>query len=67
MLRNTDRSLARLVGGALHAAGLGSRAIVDAHVVSTAAEAGGGVVLTGDQKDLEQLAAAYRSVVAGRI
>jgi predicted nucleic acid-binding protein len=63
ILRDTDRRLARLVGGVLHAAGAGSEDIVDAHVVAVAVEAGGGVVLTADVDDLERLAMPYRSIV----
>ena len=44
-LRDTDRVLARLVGGVLAAARAGSEDLADAHVVATAVEAGGGVVL----------------------
>jgi predicted nucleic acid-binding protein len=58
-VRDTDRALARLVGGVLSAAGAGSEDMVDAHVVATAVEAGGGTLLTGDADDLERLAAAY--------
>jgi len=58
----TDRSFARLVGGVLTAAGVGSEYLADAHVVAAAVERGGGVALTGDPDDLERLAAAYRSV-----
>lgn len=61
--RDTDRALARFVGAVLHAAEAGSADIVDAHVVAVAAEAGGGLVLTGDPSDLERLAAPYRSTV----
>ncbi|MDQ3452772.1 MAG: VapC toxin family PIN domain ribonuclease [Actinomycetota bacterium] len=61
--RDTDRTLARFVGAVLHAAGAGSADIVDAHVVAVAAEAGGGLVLTGHPTDLERLAAPYRSTV----
>lgn len=61
-IRATDRSLARLVGATLASARAGSELIVDAHVVSAAVEAGGGVVLTGDPDDLERLAAPYRNV-----
>jgi predicted nucleic acid-binding protein len=57
-VRDTDRALARLVGGVL-AAGADSEDMVDAHVVATAVEAGGGILLTGDADDLERLAAAY--------
>jgi predicted nucleic acid-binding protein len=62
MIRNTDRSFARLVGGVLAAARAGSELIVDAHVVAAAAEAGGGMVLTVDPVDLERLASPYRNV-----
>lgn len=62
MTRDTDRALARFVGAVLHAAEAGSADIVDAHVVA-AAEAGGGLVLTGDPSGLERLAAPYRSTI----
>ncbi|MGF1648193.1 MAG: PIN domain-containing protein [Kineosporiaceae bacterium] len=55
----TDRSLARLVGGVLLAAGAGSAMMADAHVVAAAVDGGGGVVLTGDPGDLGRLAAPY--------
>lgn len=61
--RNTDRPLAQFVGAVLHAAEATSADIVDAHVVAVAAEAGGGLVLTGDPTDLRRLAASYVSVV----
>jgi predicted nucleic acid-binding protein len=61
--RDTDRELARLVGGVLAAAGADSGLIVDAHVVATAVEAGGGVVVTGDEPDLTRLAARFPHVV----
>lgn len=61
-VRETDRSLARLVGGVLTAAGADSRHLADAHVVAAAAELGGGVALTSDPEDLERLAAVYRNV-----
>ncbi len=60
--RDTDRRLARIVGGVLSAAGAGSAMIVDAHVVAVAVEAGGGVVVTGDRPDLERLSAPYHHV-----
>lgn len=63
VLRDTDRALARLVGSVLAAAGDGSEHLADAHVVATAVEAGGGVVLTADPDDLERLAAPYRTIV----
>lgn len=61
-VRDTDRALARLVGGILSAAGAGSSDMADAHAVATAVEAGGGVVLTGDRRDLARLAAPYPNV-----
>lgn len=63
LLRDTDRALARLVGGLLDAARVGSEHIVDAHVVAVAVERGGGALLTGDPVDLERLAAPYRGIV----
>lgn len=60
--RDTDRPLARIVGGVLAAAGAGSSMIVDAHVVALAVESGGGVVVTGDVRDLAKLAAPYHHV-----
>lgn len=60
--RDTDRRLARIVGGVLAAAGAGSELIVDAHVVAVAVEAGGGVVVTGDEHDLTRLSAPYHHV-----
>ena len=63
VLRDTDRVLARLVGGVLAAASSGSEDLADAHVVATAVEAGGGVVLTGDVDDLVRLAEPFRTVV----
>jgi predicted nucleic acid-binding protein len=67
LMRDTDRTLARLVGGVLTAAKQDSAQIVDAHVVAVAVERGGGVILTGDVADLERLAAPYRSVRAHSI
>ena len=61
--RDTDRSLARIVGGVLAAAGARSVMIVDAHVVATAGEAGGGIVVTGDVRDLQRLSAPYPNIV----
>ena len=61
-VRDTDRSLARYVGGVLAAAGAGSADLADAHVVAAAVEAGGGVLVTGDPQDLERLAAPYANV-----
>lgn len=66
-LRDTDRNLARLVGAILSAAGAGSEDLADAHVVAVAAEAGGGVVVTGDPVDMTRLAAPYRTIVVEAI
>lgn len=63
LLRDTDRSLARLIGALLAEAGAGSALFADAHPVAVAVEAGGGAVLTGDPADLTRLAAPYRTVV----
>ncbi len=62
-VRDTDRPLARLVGGILAAADAGSRHLADAHVIAAAVDVGGGVALTTDPEDLERLAAAYRNVM----
>jgi predicted nucleic acid-binding protein len=61
-VRDTDRELARLVGGVLTAARADSTALADAHAVAAAVEAGGGVVVTGDESDIERLAATYPNV-----
>ena len=63
VLRDTDRVLARLIGGVLSAAGAGSEDLADAHVVAVAVEGGGGVVLTGDPHDMARLSDPYRTVV----
>ncbi len=60
--RDTDRSLARLIGGVIAAAGAGSEDLADAHVVATAVEGGRSVILTGDPADIGRLAAPYASV-----
>lgn len=60
--RDTDRQLARLVGGVLAAAGAGSEHLADAHVVATAVEAGRALIMTGDVDDVVRLAAPYASV-----
>ena len=64
--RDTDRGLARIVGGVLAAADAGSEHLADAHVVATAVEAGRSIVVTGDPDDIARLAAPYptASVVA---
>lgn len=61
-IRDTDRPLAKLVGGILAAADRGSAHVVDAHVVAATVECGGGVCLTGDPDDLNALAAPYANV-----
>ena len=58
----TDRSMAKLVGGVLGSVGANSDDLADAHCVAVAVAAGGGVVLTGDPKDLQRLASAYNNV-----
>jgi predicted nucleic acid-binding protein len=61
-LRDTDRHFARLVGGVLAEARMGSEHLADAHAVAAAVEVGGGVLLTADHKDLARLAAPYRTI-----
>jgi predicted nucleic acid-binding protein len=61
-VRDTDREFARYVGGVLTAAQADSADLADAHAVASAVEAGGGVILTGDQDDLERLASAYPNI-----
>ncbi|HEY6496294.1 MAG TPA: PIN domain-containing protein [Trebonia sp.] len=63
LIRDTDRPLARLIGGLLAEAGAGSELFADAHPVAVAVEAGGGVVQTADPDDLARLSAPYRSIV----
>jgi predicted nucleic acid-binding protein len=62
-LRDTDRALAKIVGGVLAAAQAGSEHLADAHVIATAVELGGGIALTVDAEDLSRLAASYRNVL----
>jgi hypothetical protein len=52
LLRDTDRTLARLIGALLSEAGASSALLADAHPVAVAVEAGGGVVQTADPEDL---------------
>jgi len=61
-VRDTDRSLAKLVGGVLAAAKAGSEHLADAHVIAAAVDLGGGIALTTDPEDLGRLAAAFRNV-----
>lgn len=66
-VRETDRGLARLVGGVLTAARADSADLADAHVVAVAVEAGGGVVITSDHDDLQRLAASYPNVLISKV
>jgi predicted nucleic acid-binding protein len=66
-VRDTDRSLARLVGGVLDAAAAGSEDLADAHAVAVAIETGGGVIVSADPDDMERLAAGYPNVHVARI
>jgi len=66
-VRDTDRSLARIVGGVLAAADLGSQHLADAHVIAAAVDLGGGITLTTDPEDLGRLAAAYGNVTVIRL
>jgi predicted nucleic acid-binding protein len=63
VLRDTDRSLARLIGALLTEASADSTLFADAHPVAVAVEAGGGVIQTADPDDLTRLAAPYAGVV----
>ncbi len=62
LVRATDRGFARLVGGVLSAARAGSSELADAHTVAAAVEAGGGVIVTGDESEVARLAAVYPNV-----
>ena len=61
-VRDTDRAFARYVGAVLTAAGADSSDIADAHAVASAVEVGGGVILTGDEEDLDRLSAPYPNI-----
>jgi predicted nucleic acid-binding protein len=63
VLRDTDRSLARLIGALLAEAGASSALFADAHPVAVAVEAGGGVVQTADPDDIGRLAAPYGNIL----
>ena len=63
----TDRQMAKMVGGILGAADASSNDLADAHCVAVAVQAGGGVVLTGDDTDLRRLCAGYSNVVVSKI
>jgi hypothetical protein len=60
MCRDTDRELARSVGGVLAAAGVGSEDIVDAHVVATAAESGRAVAVPATSNGWRRYTCTYR-------
>ena len=62
LIRDTDRALARLVGGVLGGSDADSADLADAHTVAAAVETGGGVVLTTDPSDIARLAASYPNV-----
>lgn len=65
-VRDTDREFARYVGGVLGAAGADSGDLADAHAVAAAVEAGGGLILTTDEHDLNRLSSPYPNIqVAG--
>jgi hypothetical protein len=63
VLRDTYRSLARLIGAVLTEARADSALFAGAHPVAVAIEAGSGVVQTAGPGDLGRLAAPYRTVV----
>ena len=56
-LIDTDFALARQVGTILDAAGRSSEMVADAHVVAVCVPAGGGLVVTADPDDIDELAA----------
>lgn len=62
-VRRTDLPFARLVGGVLTGARASSEHLADAHAVAAAVEAGGGVILTGDEDDLTMLAGPYPNIM----
>lgn len=66
-VRDTDRGFARYVGGVLSAARADSSDLADAHVVAAAVEAGGGVLLTTDDADLNRLSSGYPNIHVARI
>lgn len=63
----TGLRIARLAGHLLVSVGAGSEMAIDALVVATAIRLGGGLILTHDPDDLEQLAAGFPSVRIARI
>lgn len=61
-LVDTDFDLARRVGAILAATGRGSEDVVDAHVVAVCVPSGGGLVVTSDPDDVNELAGAVPAV-----
>jgi predicted nucleic acid-binding protein len=59
--------IARIAGHLLASIGAGSELAVDALVVATAVRLGGGLILTHDASDLQQLAAGEPNVRVGAI
>ena len=63
LLRDPDRTLARLTGALLTEARAGSALFADAHPVAVAVEAGGGIVQTAHPDDLGPWQPGYRTAV----
>jgi hypothetical protein len=63
VVAETTRRLARYIGNILARASLGSAHHVDATVVATALQAGGGVVATADPADMKALAGGLPGIV----
>ena len=61
-VRDTDRALAKTIGGLLASVGLGSEHHVDAAVVACAVAAGGGLILTSDPDDITRIAGSLAGV-----
>lgn len=64
---DTTRSLARHIGHLLASAEMSSEHHVDAAVLATALNAGGGLILTGDPGDLGSLAAGHPRIQIERL
>jgi predicted nucleic acid-binding protein len=52
---DTDFELARLVGTVLFASDAGTEEIVDAHLVATCVQRGGGLIITSNPDDMDRL------------
>ncbi len=63
----TGIRIARIAGHLLASIGAGSELAVDALVVATAVRLGGGLILTHDPSDLQQLAAGEPNVRVGAV